>query len=101
VRDYVNVADVVSAVIIALENPEISGPLVIGYGASVSVLDIIELVEGALGSRVEVRHVGAKAGEMPAVVVDNSKARSWGWEPAVTLEAGVAEVVSEWGARAG
>lgn len=97
VRDYVNVADVASAVLIALANPEISGPLVIGSGSSVSVLDIIDVVEGAIGSKIEVNHVPAKAGEMPAVVVDNSKAQSWGWQPAVSLEEGVAEVAREWG----
>lgn len=96
VRDYVNVADVVKAVLTCLTNPEISGPLVIGSGSSVSVLDVIEVVEAALGTRIEARHVPAKAGEMPAVIVDNSKARSWGWEPEVSLEDGVAEVAREW-----
>jgi UDP-glucose 4-epimerase len=99
VRDYVNVVDVVSAVLLALATPGLSGPLVIGSGSSVSVLDIIEVVEEAIGSRMEVRHVPAKAGEMPAVVVDNSLARSWGWEPAVSLEQGVAQVVNDWGGR--
>ncbi|MGH9106013.1 MAG: NAD-dependent epimerase/dehydratase family protein [Acidimicrobiales bacterium] len=96
VRDYVNVADVVSAVLLSLINPEVSGPVVIGSGKSVSVLDVIELVEGALGGKLDIRHVPAKAGEMPAVVVDNSRARSLGWAPLVSLEEGVAEVVKEW-----
>ncbi|MGP0003154.1 MAG: hypothetical protein ACLPKW_36210, partial [Acetobacteraceae bacterium] len=37
---YVNVADVVSAVMMALRTPGLSGPVVIGSGSSVSVLDI-------------------------------------------------------------
>jgi UDP-glucose 4-epimerase len=97
VRDYVNVADVVAAILLGLRQPELSGPLVIGSGLSVSVLDLVELVEGALGSRLDIQHVPAKAGEMPAVIVDNSAARRWGWDPSVTLEAGIAEVASEWG----
>jgi len=100
VRDYVNVADVVSAVVMALRCEELSGPLVIGSGRSVSVLDIVAIVEKALGVGLHVRHVPAKAGEMPAVVVDNSRARSWGWSPAVSLEDGIAEVVDLW-AQAG
>ena len=96
VRDYVNVADVVDAVLLSLASPEWSGPVIIGSGASVSVLDLIELVERALGTELDVRHVPAKAGEMPAVVIDNSKARSFGWAPKVTLEEGLAEVVGEW-----
>lgn len=97
VRDYVNVADVVSAILISLTNPAVSGPVVIGAGSSVSVMDLVGLVEKALGTKLEVRHVPAKAGEMPAVIVDNSTARVWGWSPRVTLEEGIAEVTQEWG----
>jgi len=96
VRDYVNVADVVSAVLLALGSPAMSGPVVIGAGHSVSVLDLVALVEQATGRHLPVAHVPAKAGEMPAVVVDNSLARSFGWSPQVSLEAGLAEVAREW-----
>jgi UDP-glucose 4-epimerase len=101
IRDYVNVVDVVSAILLGLRQPGLSGPLVIGYGHSVSVLDLVDLVEGALGSKLDVQHVPAKAGEMPAVVVDNSAARRWGWVPSVTLESGIAEVAKEWGSTNG
>jgi UDP-glucose 4-epimerase len=77
----------------------LSGPLVVGAGFSVSVLELISLVEKALGSQLNVRQIPAKAGEMPAVIVDNSLARSWGWAPSVGLEEGIAEVAEEWGAK--
>jgi UDP-glucose 4-epimerase len=96
VRDYVNVSDVVVAVLVGLRQPGLSGPLVIGSGHSVSVLDLVELVEGALGAKLDVQHVPAKAGEMPAVIVDNSAARRWGWSPSVSLGEGIAEVAKEW-----
>jgi UDP-glucose 4-epimerase len=101
VRDYVNVADVVSAILLGLRRPGLSGPLVIGSGLSVSVLDLVDLVENALGRKLDVKHIPAKAGEMPAVIVDNSAARRWGWAPSVTLEAGLAEVAHEWGSANG
>jgi UDP-glucose 4-epimerase len=97
VRDYVNVADVVRAVVLALSDTRVSGPLVIGSGSSVSVGDIVELVEKALGAKLDVCHVPAKPGEMPAVIVDNSRARGLGWAPKVSLEDGIAEVAMEWG----
>ena len=81
VRDYVNVADVVAAVLVGLRQPGLSGPLVIGSGHSVSVLDLVELVEGALGAKLDVQHMPAKAGEMPAVIVDNSASAALGLEP--------------------
>ncbi len=97
VRDYVNVADVVAAIMMALRSPVLSGPVVIGSGSSVSVLDLIDVVQKALGTPLRVNHVPAKPGEMPAVIVDNSVARSWGWAPSMSLEEGVAEVAAEWG----
>jgi UDP-glucose 4-epimerase len=100
-RDYVNVADVVQAVVLSLTTAEMSGPLVIGAGSSVSVLDLVELVESALGSSLNVNHIPGKVGEMPAVIVDNSRARGWGWAPSVSLEDGLAEVAREWGANNG
>ena len=101
VRDYVNVADVVSAIMLAVRSPGLSGPVVIGSGSSVSVLDLIDVVQKALGRPLRANHVPAKAGEMPAVIVDNSMARSWGWAPSVSLEEGIAEVAAEWGGSRG
>lgn len=101
VRDYVNVADVAQAVVLSLTNPGISGPVVIGSGDSVSVLDLVELADKVLGTRLDVRHIPAKAGEMPAVVVDNSRARGFGWLPSMGLYEGLAEVVEDWGGRDG
>jgi UDP-glucose 4-epimerase len=101
VRDYVNVADVVAAIMMALRSPVLSGPVVIGWGSSVSVLDLIDVVQKALGKPLRVNHVPAKPGEMPAVIVDNSVARSWGWAPSMSLEEGVAEVAAEWGSGSG
>jgi UDP-glucose 4-epimerase len=97
VRDYVNVADVTDAVLLALRQPAVEGPVVIGSGLSVSVLDIVELVEAALSTKLKVDNVPAKAGEMPAVIVDNSRAASFGWQPRVSLAEGIAEVAQEWG----
>jgi UDP-glucose 4-epimerase len=97
VRDYVNVSDVVDAVVLGLRQPGLSGPLVIGSGVSVSVLDLVEMVEQALASKLNVRHIPAKPGEMPAVIVDNSAARKWGWAPSVGLQEGIAEVAGAWG----
>jgi UDP-glucose 4-epimerase len=101
VRDYVNVSDVVSAILLALRTPTMTGPVIIGSGSSVSVLDLVALAERATGKRLDVHYVPAKAGEMPAVVVDNSAARAWGWAPSVSLEAGIAEVAGEWSDHAG
>ncbi len=100
VRDYVHVSDVVAAVRRGLLQPAWSGPVVIGSGRSLSVLEVVSTVRAVTGAELAVEHGPARPGEMPAVVVDTSAARSAGWVPKVNFEAGVAEVWEEWSALA-
>jgi UDP-glucose 4-epimerase len=96
VRDYVNAADVVSAFRLALTDESWRGPVVIGSGASLSVLDVLEAIRTVTGAEFDVRHGPAKPGEMPAVIVDPSNAHAKGWTPRFTFEDGLAGVWEEW-----
>jgi UDP-glucose 4-epimerase len=96
VRDYVNASDVVAAFRLALTSEAWAGPVVIGTGHSLSVLEVVAAVRRVTGAELEVRHGPAKAGEMPAVIVDPSKARAAGWKPRVSFGAGLAAVWDEW-----
>ncbi len=98
VRDYVHTADVVRAFMRGLLDPEWSGPVVIGSGRSLSVLDVVAAVRSATGADLAVTHGAARPGEMPAVIVDNAFARATGWTPEIQFEDGVAEVWREWSA---
>lgn len=97
VRDYVNVTDVVSAATLALTDSRWSGPVVIGYGKSISVLDVIDEVLGVTGAELSVSHGTARAGEMPAVIVDTANAQALGWKPSLDFRSGVSAVWQEWG----
>jgi len=66
-----------------------SGPVIIGSATSHTVLDLVEAAREATGCPIPVTHVDAKAGEMRAVVVDNSRARHRGFEPRVSLVEGL------------
>jgi UDP-glucose 4-epimerase len=96
VRDYVNVSDVSEAMLGALVNEDWQGPIVIGTGTSLSVLEVVEAVRRVSGADFEVRHGPAKPGEMRAVVVDNSRARAAGWTPQFDLAGGLVGVWDEW-----
>jgi UDP-glucose 4-epimerase len=96
VRDYVHVSDVVAAFAAALTDDRWHGPTLIGTGHSLSVLDVVDEVRRVSGADLQVTHGPAKAGEMPAVVVDASRARAAGWEPRWTFSEGVAGVWEEW-----
>jgi UDP-glucose 4-epimerase len=89
VRDFVHVDDVVRGLLLAWERRWV-GPLIIGAGRSVTVLEVFDAARRITGQPLPATHVPAKAGEMPAVVVDISHARGLGYEPAVPLESGIA-----------
>ena len=96
VRDYVHVSDIVAAMRLALTDESWRGPTVIGSGTSLSVLEVIDAVEDVSGTTVSVRNGAAKPGEMPAVIVDNSRARAAGWSPRYDLASGLVGVWEEW-----
>jgi UDP-glucose 4-epimerase len=97
IRDYVHAEDVMQAMVLGLTSEEWSGPMVIGSGESLSVLDVIGAVEEVSGHEISFHHGPAKAGEMPAVIVDPAKAHAAGWSPRYpTLASGLVGVWEEW-----
>jgi UDP-glucose 4-epimerase len=91
------VTDVVEAMRLGLLSDEWAGPVVIGSGISLSVLEVLDAVREVTGAELSVRHGPAKPGEMPAVIVDPSRAHDGGWRPRFpTLEAGLVGVWDEW-----
>jgi UDP-glucose 4-epimerase len=96
VRDYVNAADVVAAFRLALSSEDWHGPVVIGSGHSLSVLEVLDTVRRVTRAEFEVQHGPAKAGEMPAVIVDPSHAHARGWAPRLSFDEGLTQVWEEW-----
>jgi UDP-glucose 4-epimerase len=96
VRDYVHAADVTAAVRLGLLDDGWAGPVVIGAGRSLSVLEVIEAVRRVTGAQLDVRHGPAREGEMPAVIVDPSAAHAAGWSPRYSFEEGLVGVWKEW-----
>lgn len=87
-RDLVHVTDAAGAIAAAaLGWP--SGPVIVGGSRSYSVNEIAQAARDATGVPIPEEHVPPKPGEMPAVVVDIARARSRGYEPAVSLATGM------------
>ena len=96
VRDYVHVSDVIAAVKLGLDHEDWKGPTVIGSGTSLSVLEVVEAVREVTGAEFTVEHGPARPGEMPAVIVDPSRAHAAGWSPQFDFESGLRGVWKEW-----
>lgn len=94
VRDYVHVDDVVAAMFLVWRT-KMSGPMIVGYGESPSMNELVAMVREATGREVDVEHVPAKPGEMPAVIVDITKSRERGFAPRISLPQGLPAVWDE------
>jgi UDP-glucose 4-epimerase len=85
VRDYIHVADLASAHLVALDYLEGGGASMafnLGNGQGYSVLDVIEAVREVTGRNIEVRVEARRAGDPSHLVADATKAREiLGWQP--------------------
>jgi UDP-glucose 4-epimerase len=91
IRDVVHVDDIVQGTLAAWRSGH-NGPLILGAGRSVTVNEMVTIARQVTGAPIPAENVPVPPGEMPAVVLDISAARAIGYEPAHTLEAGMATV---------
>ena len=94
-RDYVYVADVARANLLALES-DFVGEVNIGTAREVSTNDVFRQVVAEFEADAEEQHGPERPGEQVTSSLDYSKAKDvLGWEPTVKFEDGVKKVV-EW-----
>jgi UDP-glucose 4-epimerase len=97
-RDVVHVDDVIAG-IHAVWRSGHTGPVILGSGRSVSVMDMVEAARSVTGAPLPVEHVPVGPGEMPAVLVDISLARGLGYAPRHDLKSGLATVWPEFASQ--
>jgi UDP-glucose 4-epimerase len=89
-RDYVFVADVVRAMLAALDHE--GGVLNVGTGVETSVIELYEAIQRASGITREPAFADARLGELQRSVLDIALAASeLGWRPAHSLDDGLAQ----------
>lgn len=96
IRDFVNVADVASALRCAMFAETGSARLDIGSGSPVTLLDVARMLSELGGAPLPRVSNDFRHGDVRAAFADISAARTaLGWEPRVSLERGLAELL-EW-----
>jgi UDP-glucose 4-epimerase len=95
-RDFTFVADVVDAVLRAASLPRaVEGPMNVGGGQRVSILDLARAIARVTGFSAPPRHEPARVGDVRDSLADIRRARErLGWEPGTSLADGVARVVA-------
>jgi GDP-L-fucose synthase len=103
VRDFLHVTDLVRGCLLLLEKHAVCDPVNIGYGKTVTIKDVVGAILRAAGhDKAQVVFNSAKPTAIPVRMVDTSKAeRLLGFEPTVSLEAGLADTVRWYCEQAG
>jgi UDP-arabinose 4-epimerase len=100
IRDYIHVADLARAHVLALEHLVGGGrslALNLGTGTGHSVLEVIRAVEEVSGREVPVRRVDRRPGDPEALVADASQAQAvLGWRPEYSDLADIVRTAWQW-----
>lgn len=89
VRSYVYVDDLVDGVFTLMQS-DLDGPVNIGTSEYVTVDELVRLVIGTSGKRLEVKHVDGPVG-VASRNFSHARIESLGWRPRFSLAAGIAE----------
>lgn len=93
VRDYIHVADIADAVIVALDRGRANSSYNIGTGAGRSnkdILDAIAPLAESAGLKLRINTLPARPFDVPVNILDSTKlTNETGWKPAVSFEDGI------------
>src|SRR4030042_1055005 len=92
-RDYIYVKDAVAAFILAAES-EASGIYNIGSGKSTTVNELVELISKLTGDNTPPVYGPPRPGDLLHSLADASRAKTFGFRPGYSLEAGLKETVN-------
>lgn len=92
VRDYVAVADVVRANLLAVER-ELDGCYNVGTGVGTTTRALLAAIETVVGVEARVEAGPPRAGDLECSVIDAAKLGQVGWRADVTLAEGIRQTV--------
>jgi UDP-glucuronate 4-epimerase len=95
-RDFTYVGDLVDGLVRALDSDVSWAILNFGGGRTITVLEVVEMLERALGREARVEWLPRQVGDVSRTWADIAAAReALGYDPATSVEAGIAAFV-EW-----
>jgi UDP-glucose 4-epimerase len=94
-RDFIHVRDVVAANLFAAFQPGIAGVYNVGYGESMTVLDLALRIVGAVGSSSPIVHAPVRPGDVRHSRADNTRLLAAGFAPVSNLNHGL-EATIDW-----
>lgn len=95
VRDFLYVKDVIKGALTIIEHGTPMEPYNVGYGAPITVGDIVNTIQKVSGLTPEIVWDNSKPTTIPFRMVDTQKINDLGFKPTYTFEEGISETI-EW-----
>jgi GDP-L-fucose synthase len=90
-REFLHVDDLADAVLYLLERYDAEPIVNIGWGKDVTIRELAELVLSTVGYDGRLRFDTSKPDGTPRKLLDTQRLTTLGWQPKISLEAGVAQ----------
>lgn len=90
-REFLHVDDLADAAVWVLKNYEDYEHINIGSGSDISIADVARIIMGVVGLEGDLRHDRSKPDGTPRKLMSASKLLSYGWEPKIGLNDGLAQ----------
>lgn len=93
-REFLHVDDLARAVVMASEKYDANEHINIGTGEDLTIKELAELIARLAGFTGTIAWDSSKPDGTPRKVLDVTKVKSLGWEPEISLEAGIASTIA-------
>jgi len=93
-REFLHVDDLAQAVVIATSKYDDSLHLNVGTGEDLTIKELAGKVAATAGYSGEIQWDASKPDGTPRKVLDVSRIKALGWEPTITLDAGIAATIN-------
>ena len=94
-REFLHSSDLAKALIFLLEKFDEDGHINVGTGDEISIKDLANLISTKLGYNKNINWDTTKPDGTPRKVMDETKIRSLGWKPEISLSDGISSTI-EW-----
>jgi len=88
-REFLHVDDLADACLFLMQRYEDERPINVGWGSDQTIAELAQSIRRAVGFSGEVRFDATRPDGAPRKLLDTSRLTALGWEPKITLEAGI------------
>jgi GDP-L-fucose synthase len=95
-REFMNVADLVEAIVYFVAHPFDDDFLNVGWGTDVSIKELAEMIKDKTGFEGTIDWDTSKPDGMPRKCMDVTRMRNYGFKPMITLEEGIEQMIQDY-----